>query len=95
MLIGLLFLVPFVGVAIGGIIGTLVAKFAKSGMNDIFRGQVRDLLTPGHAAVVMLVVKITEAEFAERMAPYGGQLLRTTLSEQDEKRLAHDLGDTK
>jgi len=25
------------------------------------------------------------------MAPYGGQLLKTSLSEQDEKELAHDL----
>jgi len=38
--------------------------------------------------------KITEDKFAERMAPYGGQLLKTSLSEADEKELAHDLGET-
>ena len=39
----------------------------------------------------MIAEKITEDKFAERMAPYGGQLLKTSLSEQDEKELAHDL----
>jgi uncharacterized membrane protein len=28
------------------------------------------------------------------MAPYGGHLLKTSLSEQDEQELAHDLGGT-
>ena len=94
LLIGLLFLVPVVGVALGGVVGELVAKFAKSGVNDIFRGRVKDLLKPGRAAVVMLAEKIAEDKFAERMAPYGGQLLRTSLSEQGKKELAHDLADT-
>ena len=57
-----------------------------------FRGQVQDLLQPGKAAVVMMAEKITEDRFAERMAPYGGHLLKTSLSEQDEKELADDLG---
>ena len=92
MLIGLLFFVPFFGAALGGAMGALFGKLAKSGINDTFRGQVQDLLQPGKAAVVLMAEKITEDKFAERMAPYGGQLLKTSLSEQDEKELAHDLG---
>ena len=94
MLIGLLFFVPFFGAALGGAMGALFGKLAKSGINDTFRSQVQDLLQPGKAAVVLMAEKITEDKFAERMAPYGGHLLKTSLSEQDEKELAHDLGGT-
>ncbi len=92
MLIGLLFFVPFLGAALGGALGALFGKLAKSGINDTFRQQVQELLQPGKAAVVIMAEKITEDKFADRMAPYGGTLLKTSLSEADERELAHDLG---
>ena len=92
MLIGLLFFVPFLGAALGGAMGALFGKLAKSGINDTFRQQVQELLQPGKAAVVIMAEKITEDKFADRMAPYGGTLLKTSLSEADERELAHDLG---
>lgn len=91
MLLGLLFLVPFFGAAIGGLMGALFGKLGKSGVNDAFRGQVQQMLSPGKAAVVVMASKITEDKFADRMAPYGGTLLKTSLSEEDEKELAHEL----
>jgi len=94
MLIGLLFFVPFLGAALGGAMGALFGKLAKSGVNDTFRQQVQELLQPGKAAVVIMAEKITEDKFADRMAPYGGTLLKTSLSEADERELAHDLAAT-
>jgi uncharacterized membrane protein len=85
--------VPFFGAALGGTVGALFGKLASSGINDAFRSQVQDLLQPGRAAVVLMAEKITQDSFAERMAPYGGHLLKTSLSEQDQKELAHDLGE--
>ena len=93
MLIGLLFFVPFVGLAIGGLMGALFGKLGKSGINDEFRSQVNTMLTPGKAAIVIMASKITEDKFADRMKAYGGNLLKTSLSEEDEKELAHELGD--
>jgi len=94
MLIGLLFFVPFLGAALGGAMGALFGKLAKSGINDTFRQQVQDLLQPGKAAVVIMAEKITEDKFADRMAPHGGTLLKTSMSEADERELAHDLSAT-
>ena len=91
MLIGLLFFVPFLGAALGGATGALFGKLAKSGINNTFRQQVQELLQPGKAAVVIMAEKITEDKFADRMAPHGGTLLKTSLSEADERELAHDL----
>jgi uncharacterized membrane protein len=92
MLIGLLFFVPVFGLALGGAMGALFGKLGKSGINDQFRQQVRDLMTPGSAAVVIMASKITEDKFADAMKPYGGSLLKTSLSEEDERELAHELG---
>ena len=94
MLIGLLCFVPFFGAALGGAMGALIGKLAKSGINDTFRDQVQALLQPGSAAVVVMVEETTEDTFTQRMAPYGGQLLKMSLSEQEEKELAHKLGET-
>ena len=94
MLIGLLFFVPFFGLALGGLMGALFGKLGKTGVNEEFRSQVQSLLEPGKAAVVIMAEKITEDKFADRMAPYGGTLLKTSLSEADERELAHDLSAT-
>ena len=50
------------------------------------------MLKPGNSAVVIMADKITEDKFADAMKPYGGQVLKTSLSAEDEKELAHDLG---
>lgn len=91
MIIGLLFLVPFVGLALGGALGALMGKMGKSGIDDEFRSQVQEMLKPGTAAVVVMASKITEDKFADAMKQYGGTLLKTSLSAEDEKDLAHDL----
>ena len=93
MLIGLLFFVPGVGLLLGGAMGALFGKLGKTGVNDQFRAQVQDMLKPGTAAVVVMASKITEDKFAEAMGPFGGTLLRTSLSEEDEKELASELAE--
>lgn len=93
MLIGLLFFVPGVGLLLGGAMGALFGKLGKTGVNEQFRAQVQDMLKPGTAAVVVMASKITEDKFAEALGPFGGTLLKTSLSEEDEKELASELAD--
>jgi uncharacterized membrane protein len=90
LLIGLLFFVPGM-VLLGGAIGALMGKFNQSGINAEFRGQVEHLIEPGHSAVVIMASKITDDKFAIAMQPFGGTVLKTSLSESDEKELAEDL----
>ncbi|MDG6101894.1 DUF1269 domain-containing protein [Dactylosporangium aurantiacum] len=90
LLIGLLFFVP--GMALlGGAIGALMGKLNKSGINAEFRDRVEHLLTPGHSAVVIMASKITEDRFADAMRPFNGVVLKTSLSDSDEKELAEEL----
>ena len=93
MLIGILFLVPFFGFALGGAMGALLGKMGKSGIDEQFRSQVQALLKPGGAAVVIMASKITDDKFANAMKQFGGTLLKTSLSEDDEKELASELSE--
>jgi uncharacterized membrane protein len=90
LLIGLLFFVP--GMALlGGAVGALMGVLSKSGIDAQFRNQVEHLLEPGHSAVVIMASKITEDKFTSAMQPFGGTVLKTSLSDSDEKELAEEL----
>lgn len=90
LLLGLLFFVPGM-VLLGGAVGALMGTFNRSGVNAEFRNRVEHLLEPGHSAVVIMASKITEDKFASAMQPFGGTILKTSLSESDEKELAEEL----
>ena len=90
LLLGILFFVP--GMALlGGAIGALMGTLSKSGINAAFRSRVEHLVEPGRSAVVIMASKITEDKFASAMQPFGGTILKTSLSESDEKELAEEL----
>lgn len=88
---GLLFLVPGFGLLVGGLLGALGGKLSKAGINKAFMERVDELLVPGKSAVVVMASKITEDKFAAGMAPFGGTVLQTSLSDEDEKELAEEL----
>ncbi|MEU9294005.1 DUF1269 domain-containing protein [Streptomyces sp. NPDC048266] len=88
---GILFLLPGLGLLTGAALGGLVGRLSKSGVDDRFRRQVGDLLTPGAAAVVIMASKVTDDKFTVAMQPHGGTVLKTSLSDEDEKELADQL----
>jgi uncharacterized membrane protein len=90
-LLGLLFLAPFAGALVGGALGALFGKLGKSGIDDQFRDRVRAMLTPGKAAVVVMSSQRTEDKFVDALRPFGGEILQTSLSHEQEKELADEL----
>lgn len=92
-LIGILFFVPFFGLVFGGLIGALFAGIDKTGLNSEFRSQVKESVGAGKSAVVIYTVKLTEDKFAAAIAPFNGTVIKTSLSEADEKALIHDLSE--
>lgn len=91
-ILGILFLVPAFGMVVGGLWGAVFGRLNKSGVNKVFRDKVSGLLEPGKAAVVILARKVTEDKFAAGMSEFGGQVLKSSLSEQDEQELMAELG---
>jgi uncharacterized membrane protein len=91
-LVGLLFFMPLFGAALGAGAGALAGKFSDIGINDDFIKQVGDSLQPGDVALFLL----TREEVADKVVPaltsYQFQLLRTSLSFEDEEKLRAMLG---
>ncbi|PJJ61959.1 DUF1269 domain-containing protein [Compostimonas suwonensis] len=90
-LLGLLFFIPFAGLVIGGAFGALFAGLDKTGVDSEFRNQVKSTVSAGKSAVVVYATKLTEDKFAAALAPFGGEVIKTSLSAEEERELAHDL----
>jgi uncharacterized membrane protein len=86
-LFGLLFFIPVLGLAIGAGLGVLMGKVAKTGIDKQFQNQVRDMVQPGTSALFLMVEKVTPDKAVEAMSKYGGTVLKTSLSKDDEKDL--------
>lgn len=90
-LIGILFFVPLAGLVFGGLFGALFAGLDKTGIDASFRERVKDTVSAGKSAIVLYAVKLTEDKFAAALAPFNGTVVQTSLSEDVEKELIHDL----
>ena len=90
-LFGILFLVPAAGILLGGAMGAVIGRLGKSGINESFRERVQSMLAPGKAAVVVMSSRRTEDKFADALRPFGGEILQTSLSNEQEKELAEEL----
>jgi uncharacterized membrane protein len=86
-LIGLLFFVPFAGLLIGGIFGAVFGKLGSLGIKEEWRQQVQDVVQPGQAALAFMVIKATPDKTLEALAPFGGQVLKTSLSNEVEEEI--------
>jgi uncharacterized membrane protein len=92
-IIGLVFLVPLLGMAVGAASGAVAGKMTDDGVDDEFMRRLVTSIPSGGAALVVLGRAPTRDKVVERVRPYGGTLLETSLSTEDEERLRHALGE--
>jgi uncharacterized membrane protein len=93
-LFGLLFFVPFFGMAVGAGLGAMMGKVAKTGIDRQFQNQVREMLQPGTSALFLVVEKITPDRAVEALSRYGGTVLKSSLSKEQEAELQEALHGT-
>jgi uncharacterized membrane protein len=86
-LIGLIFLAPLFGMAIGAASGALGGKFADVGINDNFMKELGAKLQPGGAALIALGSTNARDKVLDRVKGYGGEIIQTSLSDEDEEHL--------
>jgi uncharacterized membrane protein len=91
LLFGLLFFVPFAGLALGAGFGALFGHLGEKGIDKAFQEQVRDYLKPGTSALFMVIEQMTEDKAIAALEEYGGTVIRTSLSDEDTKKLQEAL----
>lgn len=87
-LIGFLLAVPWAGAAIGAVTGALAGKFSDMGVDDQFIKEVGDRLEPGEAALFLYLDKVPIARLQAELAYDEVGLLQTSLSPEQEAKLA-------
>jgi uncharacterized membrane protein len=93
-LFGLLFFIPFAGLAIGVGMGALFGHFGEKGIDKAFQEQVRAYLKPGTSALFMVIEQATPDKAIAALEQYGGTVIRTSLSDEDTKKLQEALQPT-
>jgi len=92
MLFGLLFFVPFLGLAIGAGMGALFGKLGKTGIDKHVLEQMGDAVPPGKAGWFLLIGQMTEDKFLAAVKGTNATLVRSNLTEEQEKDLKHAFG---
>jgi uncharacterized membrane protein len=91
LLFGVLFFVPVFGLAVGAGLGALFGKIGEAGIDAEFQEQVRDMLKPGTSALFLVVEKVTPDKAVAALSPYGGTVLKSSLSKETEGKLQEAL----
>lgn len=89
MLIGLIFLNPLLGAAVGAGAGALSGKLNDIGINDKMMKEIGQSFKPGSSALFVLVRRATADKVLAGLASFAGKgkVFQTSLSKDDETAL--------
>src|SRR5467141_1101652 len=94
-LIGLIFLMPLAGAALGAASGTLGGYLTDVGIDDKWMKETAAAIQPGTAALFVLVRKVTADKVLEGLKGEGGTVLKTSLDHTKEAALQAALAEVK
>ena len=86
-LVGLLFLNPLLGAAVGAGAGAISGKLTDIGINDQFMKDAAGALQPNSAGLFLLIRKMTTDKVLADLTGVGGTLMRTSFDETKEAQL--------
>ena len=88
-LIGLMFLNPLLGLAVGASAGAVSGALTDVGIDDNFMKELAATLTPGSSALFVLLRNPSTApdKVLEELKGTGGTILKTSLSHEDEAKI--------
>src|SRR5215212_10763162 len=94
-LIGLLFLNPLAGFAVGGLVGAgsgaLSGNMIDYGINDDFIKSIGDTLKPDTSALFLLIRKSQPEKVLAELSGFKGHVIRSSLSPEQEAKLQASL----
>ena len=86
-LIGLIFLNPLLGMAVGATAGAVSGALTDVGIDDKFMKELAATLKPGSSVLFVLVRKATPDRVLEELAGTDGKILKSSLSHDNEAKL--------
>jgi uncharacterized membrane protein len=88
-LIGLMFLNPLLGLAVGASAGAVSGALADVGIDDNFMKELAATMTPGSSSLFVLLRNPSAApdKVLEELKGTGGTILKTSLSHEDEAKI--------
>jgi uncharacterized membrane protein len=87
IVIGLLFLNPLLGMAMGATAGAVSGALTDVGIDDKFVKELATTMKPGSSVLFVLVRKATPDKVLDEVKGTGGKILKTSLSHDDEAKL--------
>jgi uncharacterized membrane protein len=90
-LMGLIFLNPLFGFAIGAAAGAVSGALRDVGIDDNFMKDLGQTLKPGTAALCVLIRQMTPDKVVEEIQKFGGTLIKTNLCHENEAKLREAL----
>lgn len=95
MLIGLLFLQPLLGMAAGAVLGAaggaITGKLSDFGIPDSFMKELAAKLQPGTSMLFVMFRKVTWEKVLPHIEQYGGTIMHSSLTPEEEARLQNAL----
>jgi uncharacterized membrane protein len=92
LLLGIIFLVPFFGMAVGAAFGALGGAFRDYGIDDDFIKRVRSQVTEGTSALFLMTSDAVLDRVAEGMKGEKFEIVATNLSREQEEKLREAFG---
>ncbi|SFH63028.1 DUF1269 domain-containing protein [Planctomicrobium piriforme] len=93
-LVGMIFLSPLFGLAVGAAWGAASGALTDIGIDDDFMKKLAETLTPGTAALCVLLHSEAPDKVVEEIRQFGGTVIKTNLSHENEDKLRVALGGT-
>ncbi|MBL8541911.1 MAG: DUF1269 domain-containing protein [Betaproteobacteria bacterium] len=86
-LIGLIFMMPLLGLAAGAAAGAASGALTDVGIDDKFMKNLAETMKNSSSVLFVLVRKVTADKVLEQLAGTGGTVLKTSLTHEDEQKL--------
>ncbi len=86
-LIGLIFMMPLLGLAAGAAAGAVSGALTDVGIDDKFMKNLAETMKNNSSVLFVLVRKVTADKVLEQLAGTGGTVLKTSLTHEDEAKL--------
>lgn len=87
LIAGLLFTIPIAGLAVGAAVGVAAAKRHDIGIDDKMIKAINDDMRLNTSAIFLLVHDVNRDAVMPIFAKYGGKVMQTTVSAEDEAKL--------